>query len=101
ADAVPDPVPQLHHAGLAARTAEAPPDSMVQAPPTHRPGMDPSVVCLAVLTALLALLAGTQQLTSGVSRLDASGVARVRGRMRGPPAAPVGLSVAALSVMRT
>ncbi len=72
----------------------------VHDPLPFRHGMDPSVMCLAVLTTFLLLAAAAYRILRTGRGVASRSCPRVAGRPRAPPGTPVGRSVAALSVMR-
>ncbi len=69
-----------------------------QSPSRH--GMDPSVMCLAVLTMFLLFAAAAYRILRSGSAVASHAWPRFVGGSRAPPGTPVGRAVAALSVMR-
>jgi len=72
-----------------------------RAPVAPQDGMDPSMVCLAVLTSLLLVVAAAWHRRSGRSTSATTGHGAPRQpTWRAPPPRPTGQSLAALSVLR-
>jgi hypothetical protein len=99
---VADAVPVAGHADPMAgthATARPAPDGTARAPMRGGHGMDPSLMCLAVLTALLALAAAVAPSVRRAAGVGPAAPTGARGlRSRGPPG--VGVTLATLSVLR-